>query len=119
MHAVGSDTIRVLKKLDCNKDDAIDRKTSAGIVTVGDKNDLVNAVLNCKKYSSLCHRIGVSRIISAFVGAGLGALLSLGNMSSAPTVFFGIWQIGWCLAIAILAWREFAPKKEKGNENDL
>ncbi|MBQ1261225.1 MAG: hypothetical protein IIX96_04360, partial [Clostridia bacterium] len=117
--AVGTDTIRVLKKLDPDVNDTPERKTSAGIVTVGDKTSLVTSVLNCKKYSALNRRMNVSRIICAFVGAGLGALLSLGNMASAPTAFFGLWQLGWCVAIAIFAWREFAQKKEKGIENDL
>lgn len=105
---MGSDAIRVLKKTDVAPAfDNIERRASAGLVGVGERPNVLNAMLLSKKSAALSSRLALTEIMALAVGAALGAALSLGGMTQAPTVALGMWQLLWCVGVGFLSYREY------------
>jgi cation transport ATPase len=107
----GNDKIRILKCLDSQADVTLYRSVSAGLVTNGDKNNAVNAIIITKKYSRFQSRLGVTSLIATAVGGVLAIVLSLGSMMTVPTFAFAIWQAAWCGVLHFVSARTFNKNK--------
>ena len=106
----GSDKIRVLKKTNIPVgEDKLYQKISAGIVTNGEKNNVINALLLCKKYARFQSRIAVTELLSTVVGATLAIVLALSGITVFPSVVLGAWQLAWCAVLYFISRRTFNP----------
>lgn len=104
---MGGDAIRVLKRSDVlPHTEKIEQRVGAGIVTSSDKSSALYAMLLCKRSAALSSRLAITEIMALAVGAALGVALSLGGMTSAPTVALGLWQLIWCVGVGFLSYKE-------------
>lgn len=116
----GSDSIRVLKKFNLPEgEDKLYHRVNAGLVTMGDKTNVINMILMSKKYVRFQARIAITEITAMLVGCVLAVVLSLGSMvASIPSFAFAIWQAVWCGALFFMSLRTLRTdrrisKKEK------
>ena len=113
----GSDSIRVLKKTTPpTNEDHLYQRVSAGIVTSGDKTNVINALLLCKKYTRFQSRIAVTELSSMIVGATLAVVLMLSGISVLPAIILGVWQAAWCAVLWFISGRTFNPGKDTTSE---
>ncbi len=102
--SAGNDCMRVVKRTTADTHtDMIYRNVSAGVVSYGDKVNSVNIVLLSKKYKKLLLRMKSIELYAMGAGLGLGVLLSLLGMFTVPSFVFGLWQLAWCVVLAIAA----------------
>ena len=100
----GSDSIRVLKRNTlADGDSTVYDKISAGLVTTGDKINVINMLLLSKKYVRFQQRMTITEHSLTLVGAALGILLALTNMAVVPSVILAAWQIAWCAALYFMS----------------
>ena len=100
----GSDSIRVLKRNTLvDSDDTLYNKVSAGLVTTGDKTNVINMLLLTKKYVRFQQRMTITEHSAALVGSSLGIVLALTKMAVVPSLLLAVWQIAWCAALFFLS----------------
>lgn len=100
----GSDSIRVLKVFTLtDNDNKVYNKVSAGLVTTGDKINVINMLLLSKKYVRFQSRMAITELSSMAVGATLGIVLALTGMTVVPSIFLAAWQIAWCAALFFMS----------------
>ena len=100
----GSDSIRVLKRFSLTDgDDTLYNKVSAGLVTTGDKVNVINMLLLSKKYVRFQQRMIITEHSAALVGSALGIVLAITKMAVVPSVLLAAWQIAWCAALYFLS----------------
>ena len=92
----GSDKIRVMRKYETLNGDVVYRKASAGMMTNGDKANVINMLLLAKKYEDLQSYFGLTELISMVIGGLLAAVLAIGGMTNVPSIAFAVFQIAWC-----------------------
>ena len=110
----GTSIVRILKKDTTPVRDFTSPRVSAGMVSNGDKGNLVNLVLLARRYVKFNARIKVTERSAMIVGLSLGALISLGGMLLLPSLFLSVWQIAWCGVLYGLTRSYFKlPKKKK------
>ena len=115
----GSDSIRVLKKNDLpTGEDKIYSKVSAGLVTTGDKTNVMNMILLAKKYSRFQSRMAITEITSLTVGAALSFILSVAGMMTVPSLVLALWQIAWCGVLFVLSRRTINSSDDKNEKRD-
>ena len=110
----GSDKIRVMKKYDVLNGEVVYRKASAGMMTNGDKANVVNMLLLAKKYEDLQSYFGLTELISMVIGGLLAAVLAIGGMTNVPSIAFAVFQIAWCAVlhfISAVSFRFAKPRK--------
>lgn len=113
----GSDAIRVLKKTNHpTNENHLYQRVSAGIVTSGDKTNVINALLLCKKYTRFQARIAVTELSAMIVGATLAVVLMLSGISVLPAAVLGVWQAAWCAVLYFISRRTFTPEKDSTSE---
>ena len=60
------------------------------------------------KYVAFQSRLAVTEMLAASVGATLGVVIALCNMTSVlPSILLGGWQIIWTVVLAIISARTF------------
>lgn len=102
----GADNIRVLKRYTLvDGDDKLYNRVSVGLVTTGDKINVINMLLLSKKYVRFQNRIALTELSAAAVGSALGIVLSLTGMIAVPSLFLGFWQLAWCAALFFMSKR--------------
>lgn len=100
----GSDSIRVLKRYALtDSDNTLYNRVSAGLVTTGDKTNVINMLLLSKKYVRFQQRMTITEHSAALVGSALGIVLALTNMAVVPSVLLAVWQVAWCAALYFLS----------------
>jgi hypothetical protein len=112
---VGADKIRVMKKNDTLSAEVIYRKASAGMMTNGDKSNVINMILLAKRYENLQSYFALTEMISMIVGCLLAAVLAIGGMSILPSIALAIFQIAWCAILHLISsvsFRFLKPKKQ-------
>ncbi len=93
----GADKIRIMKDHSApDSNSVIYREISAGLVTLGDKTNAINAMLLSKKYVALSSRLIMIERISAVVGGALAVVLAIGKMTLIPAIALAAWQAAWC-----------------------
>lgn len=115
----GSDSIRVLKKYDLpSGEEEVYAKVSAGLVTTGDKTNVMNMILLAKKYSRFQSRIAITEITSLTVGAVLSFILTVAGMITVPSLVLALWQIAWCGVLFVLSRRTLGLSDDKLDRRD-
>ena len=111
--SAGSDCMRVVKKhTPCGSEvETMYRSVSAGAVTYGDKLNAINLILLAKRYKKLNDRIRGIEIYSMAAGIGLAVLISVLKMLTVPSFIFGLWQLAWCIVVAVSAATVFRKDK--------
>ena len=96
----GADNIRVLKRLTLDdEEEKVYNKVSAGLVTTGDKSNVINMLLLSKKYVRFQNRMTITEFSAAAVGSALAVIFSLTGMTVIPAIVLSLWQIVWCAAL--------------------
>ena len=116
---LGEDIIRVMKKyVPRSTEEKTYRRIDSGIVTHGDKGNAVNMVLLAKKYAAFQSSLAATELISLIVGAVLAAVLVFGDMLVLPATLLALWQVVWCVVLAVRSKRYFRyrPDKEENYE---
>ena len=104
----GADVIRVMRRYLPERPRTVFGKISASFVTLGDKTSAVNMLLLAGKYVAFQSRLAVTEMLAASVGATLGVVIALCNMTSVlPSILLGGWQIIWTVVLAIISARTF------------
>ena len=109
----GTSTVRILKKNTTPLRDFAPSKLSAGMVSNGDKGNLVNLILLSRRYVKFNTRMKVSEKSAMIVGLSLGALISVSGMLLLPSLLLSVWQIAWCVALYALTGASFKLPKNK------
>lgn len=108
----GADKIRIIKKNDTDSSDsAVYRRVSCGLVSTGDKSNVINMILLSKKYAALGSRFAITELISMLVGASLATVLAIGGMATVASVALAGWQLVWCGALHFISRRSFRKAK--------
>ena len=99
---LGVDVIRVVRKYVPRPDeDKTYRRIDSGMVTHGDKASAVNMVLLAKKYATFQSSLAATELISMIVGAALAVVLAIGDMIVLPATMLSLWQVVWCVVLAL------------------
>ncbi len=112
--SAGADCMRVVKKLKPDEEAGrIYRRVSAGVVTYGDKINAINTVLLSRRYKAFAERLSISALYSISAGVVVTAILAVLGVTL-PSLVFGLWHIGWCVALRAISRRIF-PRDKKEN----
>ena len=110
----GKDSIRVLKKQNLPSSEVrLYSRISLGMVTLGDKGSVINAILLSKKYTSLQARFAFAELPAMCCGAVMGVLLSALVKSPMSSLLLSLWYVGWSIAISLIAKKIFGSNREK------
>ena len=109
----GTSTVRILKKNTTPVRDFAPSKLSAGMVSNGDKSNLVNLVLLSRRYVKFNTRMKASERSAMIVGLVLGAMISVSGMLLLPSALLSVWQVAWCVALYALSEGSFKLPKNK------
>lgn len=102
----GADNIRVVRRFELEDDEETVRaKTSAGLVTTGDKLNVINMLILSKKYERFQKRMSITEFSAAIVGSVLAVIFSLTGMTAIPSVVLAFWQTAWCVALLVMSKR--------------
>lgn len=115
----GKDSIRVLKKQNLPSSEVrLYSRVSLGLVSVGDKTNIINSVLLSKRYASFHEKLSLIEVPLVIGGAFAGLLLSLLVKSSIPSLVISLWYVAWSVGVALAGSRLFGRKKEKNKDKD-
>ena len=115
----GSDCIRTMKRLlPGSTDEKIHNRVSSGIVTIGDRINMINLLLLSRKYDGFIKKIRVSELFAMGLGAVLGSVLTLIPGVDFPIAILGLWQIFWCMVLRLASKNVFLKGKKKSNDID-
>ncbi len=109
----GSDKIRIMKKYDTLNGEVIYRKASVGMMTGGDKSNVVNMILLAKKYENLQSRFGLAELIAMASGGLFAAVLAILGIANIPSVALAAFQIAWCGVLHFMSAISFRLSKSK------
>ena len=113
----GDDIIRVMKiNSHPDEEETLFRRIDSGIVTHGDKGNAINMVLLAKKYTAFQESFAAIELISTIVSAVLAVVLTIGEMLTLPATLLAVWQIVWCIVIAVRSKRHFRYDTEREEE---
>lgn len=114
----GMDSIRILKKQTLpDGEDKLYNRVSAGIVTMGDKIDVISMLLLCKKYVRLQQRLSIVELSAMAVGATLAVVLALSGMMVVPSLALAAWQLAWCGVMIFMSHRTLKASKDKNKQD--
>ena len=114
----GMDSIRILKKQTLpDGEDKLYHRVSAGIVTVGDKIDVISMLLLCKKYVRFQQRLSIVELSAMAVGATLAVVLALSGMMVVPSCVLALWQLAWCGVMFFMSYRTLRSSKDKNKQD--
>ena len=114
----GMDSIRVLKKQTLpDGEDKLYHRVSAGIVTTGNKIDVISMLLLCKKYVRLQQRLSIVELSAMAVGATLAVVLAISGMMVVPSFVLAIWQLAWCGVMIFMSHRTLKTSKDKNKQD--
>ena len=114
----GMDSIRVLKKQTLpDGEDKLYHRVSAGIVTTGDKIDVISMLLLCKKYVRLQQRLSIVELSAMAVGATLAVVLAMSGMMVVPSFVLAVWQLAWCGVMIFMSHRTLKSSKDKNKQD--
>jgi hypothetical protein len=110
----GTDSIRVLKKQNLPSSEVrLYSRISLGMVTLGDKTNVINTILLSKKYAEFQSRFALLELPAMIGGAMLGLLLAICAKSPISSLLLSLWYVGWSAATILLGRKKFCRKKEK------
>ena len=113
----GADNIRVLKITDINDtDEKVYSRVSAGLVTTGDKSNVINMLLLAKKYVRFQNRMSITEFSASSVGAALAVIFALTGMTAIPALVLSFWQVAWCAALLFMGKRTIAESSDRSKD---
>ena len=99
---LGEDVMRVMKKyVPRISEEKTYRRIDSGIITHGNKDNAINAVLLAKKYAAFQRSLETTELIAMISGATLAVVLSIGGMLTVPATLLSLWQIVWCAVLHV------------------
>ena len=114
---LGGANIRVMKKYNTKDEDApLYSRLDGGIVTMGDKMDMLNMILLCKRYRKFTLRTEHLLSVATLAGVLLGGAISLLLSPTLPVWVYLLWHCAWVGASAILARATFHLPKNSQKE---
>jgi len=115
----GSDSIRVLKKQNLPSSEVrLYSRISLGMVTLGDKTNVINTILLSKKYADFQSKFALAELPAMIIGGVLGLLLAIFAKAPISSLLLSLWYIGWSVAVSALAGKMFGAKKEKKKDKE-
>ncbi len=113
MLSAGADCMRVVKKLTPRaENERIYRRVGTGLVTYGDKINAINTILLTRKYKLFADRISVSALYSLSIAAAIALVISTLGISI-PSFVYGLWHLGWCVALRYVSRKTFEDDKKE------
>ncbi len=113
----GKDSIRVLKKKSLPETERrLYQRISLGMVSIGDKINIINTILLSKKYAAFQSKIALAELPTMLGGAMLGLLLAICAPTLLSSFVLSLWHIGWSAAMIFVGKRVFGIKKDKTKE---
>ena len=114
----GTDSIRVLKKKNLPEAERkLYQKISLGMVSIGDKINIINTILLSKKYAAFQSKIALAELPALIGGAMIGLLLAICGPTVLSSLLLSLWHLGWSAAIILIGKRIFGLKKDKTKED--
>ncbi len=108
---LGEDTMRVMKKYTLKATELkAYRSISSGMVTHGNKLDLVNMVLLSKTYTEFQESFASTELVAMLSGAALSVVLSIGDMLDVSPAVLAIWQLIWLVLFIVRSRLSFGHK---------
>lgn len=123
MLTLGDDIIRVVKLEDSEDESKVYRRLSSGIVSLGERADVVNTVILSKRYTALQSVLAKTELVSALIGALFSTVFSIvlaGRLSELPVTVIALWQAIWGVTLYVSSRTSFRIKrsiKDKDNAN--
>ena len=115
----GADCIRAVKRIiPGSTDEKLHNRVSSGMVTIGDRINMINLLLLSKKYSKFMQKIHISEFFTMGLGALIGGVVSLTSGVAFPFASLAIWQLFWCIVLRFASKNVFLRGKKKNNESD-
>jgi hypothetical protein len=114
--SAGKDSIRVLKQTSVPEEEIVHEKLSSGMVTMGDKVNVVNLIILSKKYVAFHSKLAVYELIATIVGVTLSLALAISGLAIVPTVVLGLWQVAWCFALYFISRHHFCGVNHKNSK---
>lgn len=100
----GEDCIRVMKKhTPVADDDRVYSRVSAGLVTLGDKDNAIEVLLLAKRYVKLQKTFAGMALACTIVGLVGSAVLSIFCPIAVPSVLLGVFHAAWVAALALIS----------------
>lgn len=113
----GTDSIRTLKKQNLPENDSrLYQRISLGMVSVGDKTNIINTLLLSKKYASLLSKLAIAELPAMIGGAMMGIFLAICGPAKISSLLLSLWHIVWCAAVILIGKRTLFVKKEEEEE---
>ncbi len=113
----GEDAIRVMRKyVPAITENKVYRHISSGVVSHGDKMNLVNMILIAKRYTALQSSLAVAELAAMAIGAAVSVVMSVIGIFSLPSAVLALWQIAWMTVLFIKSKLVFGVKKPKDEE---
>lgn len=118
MLTLGEDIIRVMKKHTLpSAEDKVYRRVSAGIVTLGDKQNAVNMVLLAKKYTVFQSALSTCELIAMLAGTVVAVMFAVTGSLALPMSAMGLLQLAWCGYLYFRSHRILKDKSVKEDDN--
>ena len=115
----GTDSIRVLKKQNLPSSEVrLYSRISLGMVTLGDKTNVINTILLSKKYAVFQSKFALAELPAMIVGGVVGILLAIFASAPISSLLLSLWYIGWSVAVSVFAGKMFGAKKEKKKDKE-
>lgn len=116
----GTDSIRTLKKQNLPENERrLYQRISLGMVSVGDKTNIINALLLTKKYASLSAKLAMAELPAMIGGALIGLFLAICVPAKISSLLLALWHVAWCAALFFIGKKTFSVKKDIEEEETL
>ncbi len=114
---LGGGSIRVMKKYNLkSEDDPLYDRLDGSIVTMGDKTDVINMILLCKRYRKYTSQTENLLSIASLSGIALGAAISFFLSPTLPVWVYALWHGAWLAVSVIMSRSTFRMPKEENTE---
>lgn len=97
----GANKIRIMRKYDTRGGEVIYRRVSAGIVTYGDKSNVINMILLSKKHEKLHSYLRLGELICMSLGVAFATVMAIAGTASVPSLIFAGFQILCCGVLCV------------------
>ena len=111
----GTDSIRTLKKQNLPENERrLYQRISLGMVSVGDKTNIINALLLTKKYASLSAKLAMAELPAMIGGALIGLFLAICVPAKISSLLLALWHAAWCAALFFIGKKTFSKRHVNG-----
>ena len=112
----GNGTMRVVKLYNPVSEELGENRTSAGMITYGDRLDAASMIVLAKKYHRFSLYCRFAEIASSIIAMLLAIGLSFIGTLKFTIIFASLWHIASCAAIKLLSKAVFLKESKKSAE---